>query len=73
LRRRAGRYLNAFPALKRVLRRIERSLMPGLPDEAAALSMPAAIDPVRAPRAERVLRDLRRERRRRGMSATAAR
>jgi hypothetical protein len=74
LRRRAGHYLNAFPALKRALRRIERRLIPGLPDELATLPTPGpAIDLVRAPRVDRVLRDLRRERRRRGMSATSAR
>jgi hypothetical protein len=75
LRRRAGRYLDAFPAFKRALKRIERGLMPGFSPPVAvspAMSAPAA-DPVRAPRAERVLRDLDRERRRRGDSAATAR
>jgi hypothetical protein len=75
LRRRAGRHLNAFPALKHAIRRIERMLMPGLSLPAAASPpMPGpAVDPVRAPRAERALRDLDRERRRHGGSTAIAR
>jgi hypothetical protein len=70
LRRRAGRFLNAFPAFKRALKRIERAVLPGLstPPAVPPPVAGAAVDPVRRPRAERVLRDLHRERRRRGES-----
>ena len=71
LRRRAGRYLNTFPAFKRTLRCIERVLMRGfrtMPEQPMPLpiSVPDSLhDLVRAPVFARVLSDLDRERRRR--------
>lgn len=67
LRRRAGRLLNAFPRLKTALRRIESALAGAPPSPVAPVDDPLPVS-VRAPRVERVARDLERLRRRRPAS-----